>query len=132
MPATLDGDPQEEIRLMVSTASTCHIFDFETYKRGKLHKEYPHMLNYVPYRPGVDNVSITSVYAPPGATPMTIHGTAAIPIIIDGYLYEVPDVFLVDTSPQVQGIFSGKFLADYKLQFSFTADGMQRVIPPPQ
>ncbi|KAG0285377.1 hypothetical protein BGZ96_010357 [Linnemannia gamsii] len=105
MPAILARDPEEDIRIIIATASTCHLFDFETYKRGKLHKQFPHMISYDAYRPGVDNVSI----AMPGTPSMTIHGTAAIPIVIDNVEYSVPDVYLVDLGPKVQGIFSFKF-----------------------
>lgn len=63
---------------------------------------------------------------------MAIHGTATIPIVIDNCLYQVSDIYLVDMSPKIQGVFSDKFLADYELQLSFTFDGMQRLIAPPQ
>ncbi|KAF9123437.1 hypothetical protein BGW39_008968 [Mortierella sp. 14UC] len=130
MAATLDGNPQEDVRLMVSTGSTCHVFDFETFKRGKLHKEYPHMLNYVPYRDNIDNIVIRP-YAG-NASPMKVHGTAAVPIVIDDCLFQVFDVYLVDMGPELQGVFSGKFLADYGLQLGFGEGNAQHLIFPPE
>lgn len=124
LPAVLDGNPEENIRLTVSTASTCNVFDFATYKRGKLHKEYPHMLNFKPFRAGTDTVTIKSVY---GGEPMTVYGHAMIPIGIgeDGYTL---DAYLVDLVPSIQGFLSVSFLREYDLQLEFT-DGMQKLVP---
>ncbi|KAG0214680.1 hypothetical protein BGX33_001938 [Mortierella sp. NVP41] len=129
MAATLDGRPQEEVRLMISTASTCHIFDFETFKRGTLHKKYPHMLNYMEYRPNIDKVTIKSLF---GGSPMKVHGVAAVPIIINGELYQVFDVYLVDMGPQLQGVFSAQFLADNDLTFDFSETKTQKLVKFPR
>ncbi|KAG0281761.1 hypothetical protein BGZ95_011079 [Linnemannia exigua] len=122
--ATLDGNPQENIRLMISADSTCHVFDFETFKRGKLHSELPHKLNYKPYRLFIDTVTITTAA---NLTPFTVHGIATVPIIIDGRALQVVDVFLVDLSSQIQGIFSNRFLNDYSYMLSFSPASGQRL-----
>lgn len=125
-PAVLDGNPQENIRLTLSTASTCNVFDFETYKRGKLHKEYPYKMSFEPFRPGQDTVSIRSAY---GTNPMMIHGRAEIPIEIDETLYMV-EAYLVDLHPNVQGFLSLSFLRENKLGLEGTPDGMQKIVAP--
>ncbi|KAK3842725.1 MAG: hypothetical protein J3R72DRAFT_523362 [Linnemannia gamsii] len=124
-PATLDGNPQENIRLMISADSTCHVFDFETFKRGKLHSELPHKLHYKPYRLFIDTVTITTAA---NLTPFTVHGIATVPIAIEGRGLQVADVFLVDLSSQVQGIFSNKFLTDYSYMLSFSPASGQRLV----
>ncbi|KAF8939476.1 hypothetical protein BGZ58_009650 [Dissophora ornata] len=125
--AVVDGDPQENVRIMVSTASSCSVFDYQTYRRGKLHSQYPYNLAFRPYRPNVDTVTISTLV---GSLPMTIYGHAAVPIIIDDVGYQA-DAFLVDLNPKIQGIFSFDFLKDFDLQLGFTKDGMQRIIQKP-
>jgi hypothetical protein len=87
------------------------------------------MLNYVPYRDNIDNVVIRSIY---GDARMKVHGTAAVPIEIDGYLYQVFDVYLVDMGPELQGVFSGKFLADRGLELRLGKGNTQQLIVPPE
>ncbi|KAG0377232.1 hypothetical protein BGX24_006476 [Mortierella sp. AD032] len=128
-PATLDGNPQENIRLMISADSTCHVFDFETFKRGKLHSELPHKLHYKPYRLFIDTVTVTTAA---NLTPFTIHGIATVPIAIEGRGLQVADVFLVDLSSQVQGIFSNKFLTDNSYMLSFSPASGQRLVFSPR
>ncbi|KAF9938790.1 hypothetical protein BGZ65_012221 [Modicella reniformis] len=124
-PAVLDGNPQENIRLTVSSASSCSVFDYQTYRRGKLHSEFPHMLNFEPFRPGKDTVIIRSIY---GGEPMQVHGRARIPIEIDEEGYEV-EAYLVDLHSSTQGVLSFQFLEEYGLQLRGTPDGMQMIVP---
>ncbi|KAF9123436.1 hypothetical protein BGW39_008967, partial [Mortierella sp. 14UC] len=120
--ATMDGSPDLPMRCMISTPSECHVFDHETFRRGKLHRMFPYKLTYKPYRSGVDNVVIKSLY---GGDPMTIHAIATVPVVVEGMLCLVPDVFLVDLAPQIQGIFSGKFMRDFRMNLSFGEGELQ-------
>ncbi|KAF9093524.1 hypothetical protein BGX23_003234 [Mortierella sp. AD031] len=76
---------------MVSTGSNCSVVDFETFKRGQLHKQHPHMLNYRPHRPSFDAVTITNATG----SPLVVHGVAAVPIIADGRGLQASDVYLI-------------------------------------
>ncbi|KAG0070841.1 hypothetical protein BGZ89_012340 [Linnemannia elongata] len=111
-PATLDGSPDYPIRVMFSSLSSCHLFDHETFKRGKLHRAYPYKLNYKPYRPDIDNVVIRSFH---GGDPMKIHAIASVPVVIEGMLFQAENVFLVDLAPQIQTVFSMTLLDDYDM-----------------
>ncbi|KAF9297631.1 hypothetical protein BGZ88_009421 [Linnemannia elongata] len=111
-PATLDGSPDYPIRVMFSSLSSCHLFDHETFKRGKLHRTYPYKLNYKPYRPDIDNVVIRSFH---GGDPMKIHAIASVPVVIEGMLFQAENVFLVDLAPQIQAVFSMTLLDDYDM-----------------
>ncbi|KAF9359219.1 hypothetical protein BGX34_008502 [Mortierella sp. NVP85] len=122
--AVLDGNPQEDIRICVSGSSTCNVFDFKAYKRGKLHEEFPHNLNFEPFRPGKDTVTLTVSYT---SSPMKVHGRASVPIEIEGCLFQV-DAYLTDLDPSIQGIFSYGFLKEFNLKLGSAPGGMQRII----
>ncbi|KAG0075599.1 hypothetical protein BGZ90_009697 [Linnemannia elongata] len=113
-PATLDGSPDYPIRVMFSSLSSCHLFDHETFKRGKLHRTFPYKLNYKPYRPDIDNVVIRSFHSH-GGDPMKIHAIASVPVVIEGMLFQAENVFLVDLAPQIQAVFSMTLLDDYDM-----------------
>ncbi|KAG0318068.1 hypothetical protein BGZ99_005895 [Dissophora globulifera] len=123
-PAQLDD--KVDIQLMVSTASNCNVFSWEHFKSCKLHNEYPYMLNFQAYRPNVDTVTIKNM----AGNPMTIHGYGQIPITINDEGYHV-DAYLVDMSPQVQGILSANFLIENDLQLGFEGNN-QKIIPNPK
>ena len=125
LPATLDGSPNHPIRIMLSSASECHLFDHETFKRGKLHRTIPYKLTYKPYRPDVDNVVIQSLY---GGDPMKIHAIATVPVVVDGMLFQVENVFLVDLAPEIQAVFSLEFLGDFDMTLEFVG-GQQKLKP---
>ncbi|KAG0047371.1 hypothetical protein BGZ83_007556 [Gryganskiella cystojenkinii] len=123
-PAKLDD--KVDIQVMVSTASNCNIFSWQHFKSSKLHNEYPYMLNFQAYRPNVDTVTIKTM----AGTPFTIHGYGQVPITVNGEGYHI-NAFLVDMSPQVQGIFSASFLIENDLQLGFEGN-KQKIISKPK
>lgn len=123
MPAILDGKPKVNIQAMVA-GSTCHVFDYETYKRGKIYEKYPYMLKLIPFQPNVDTVTISSCYIEGN---WTVYGRAEVPIVIDNYRFNV-DVYLVDLHPSIQCILSMGFLKNYGLRLRVTSDGQQRLV----
>ncbi|KAG0210112.1 hypothetical protein BGX28_009653 [Mortierella sp. GBA30] len=137
--ATLDGNPQEQVEIIVSDPvpmyptskdplarrKRCNVFSWEHFKRGKLHNQYPHMLNFQYYRPGVDDVKIWSIM---GGPPLKVHGFGKVPIVVGEYAYLV-EAYLIETPSDVQGVFCRKFLAENRLTVHSLPNGKQKIVP---
>ncbi|KAG0004932.1 hypothetical protein BGZ79_007599 [Entomortierella chlamydospora] len=115
MPAILYGKPKVNIQFMFA-ASTCHVFDYKTYKQGKIFERYPYNTKLIPFQPNVDTVTIGSIY---GGSSMTVYGRALVPIVIKNRLFQV-DVYLVDLHPAIQCILSMGFLTQYRIDLDFS------------
>ncbi|KAI1318573.1 hypothetical protein EDD11_006264 [Mortierella claussenii] len=122
--ATLDGETEEEVRICLSTASTCNVFDWKTYKRGKFHKQLPYSAMFQPFRLGSDSVKIKSMYG--GGEPWDVYGLGVVPVIVDDQMCTV-EAFLVDLSPALQGIFCLDFLISQELNLGF-GPGAEQIV----